>query len=369
MIPRTAVLLVAADPVPGPDLDARRILHRADCLAHHGGGAVLAPGHERILLAGIHHVPLDLPPGATPAHREAVIGETLQYQLRRLRPRIVHCFGVHLAVPALLQAWKGIKVVIEPGLTPVQRLRDADPPLPRERLADLLSLEDRSLSKADAVIAHSPTEAATLVRRGARTDRIWTIPDGAPEIEPSPLPGMPHLLFIGDLSPHSGWRSLLSALVRIKRPWRATFVVGRGDRTPLINHIAHLRLSRQITLAPLSDLAPRLTAARIVICPAEVGRPITSGAWLPESVLWALGAGRALIAPDLAVIRSYAGSAARYFEPDHVGSLAEAIEALLTDPSATARLAEEASLQARRCTWRSAESAIRSLWTELLDRR
>jgi glycosyltransferase involved in cell wall biosynthesis len=368
MIPRTEVLLVAADPVPGVDPEARRILHRADCLAHHGGGAVLAPGHGRIMLAGIHHLPFDLPPGATPAHREAAIGEALRIHLPRLKPRIVHCFGVHLAVPALLHSWKGNKVLLEPGLTPAQRLRDETPPLPRDRIADLVSLEDRCIARADAIIAHSATEAATLVRRGARSDKVWTIRDGVPEVPQTPLPDMPHLLFVGDLGPFSGWQVLVHALMRIKRPWRATFVLGRGKSAELERRITHARLGRRISFARLEDLEPRLAAARIVVCPAEIGRPLTSGAWVPQAVLWALGAGRALIAPDLQVIRSYAGPAARYFEPSHVGSLAEAIDGLLARPVEAERLAHRAQSQARLCNWRDAETAIRSLWTELVAR-
>lgn len=369
MRPRLEVLIVAAHPVPGDDPAARRIMHRAECLAHHGGGALMAPAGpgEYLPLLGVHRLTFDVPPGASPAQRESAIGMALREQLPRLRPKIVHCFGVHLAVPAILQAWKGNKVLIEPGLTPAQHMRDEQPPWPPERIADLVSLEDRSISKADAVIARCATEAATLVRRGARSDRIWTIRDGVPPVEPTPLPSMPHLLFMGDLGPRSGWPLLLAALNRVKQPWRATFAVGKGPVATLDRQVRHSRMARRITIAPLSDLGPRLAASRVVVCPTEVGRALTSGAWRPDAILWALAAGRPLIAPDLPAIRAYAGPAALYFEPGHTGELAQAIETLLAHPRRADELAEAARRQAQRCSWAEAEIGIRSLWRQLAD--
>ena len=370
MIPRTAVLLVAADPVPAGDPDARRIMHRAACLARHGGGAVMAPRGNggQLLITGVHHFPIDVPPGASPAMRETAIGQALRHHLPRLRPKIIHCFGVHLAVPAILQSWKGNQVLLEPGLTPAQRLRDEKPPWPTERIADLVALEDRCIGRADAVIARSASEAATLVRRGARSDRVWTIRDGVPDVDASPLPGMPHLLFAGDLGDLSGWDVLVTALTRLKRPWRATFALGRGLSTSLERRVQHAQLSRRVTFARLDDIGPRLAASRIVICPAEAGRALTSGAWVPQAVLWALGAGRALIAPDLSVIRGYAGPAARYFEPGDAADLARAIDDLLANPDKVEELAEAAIVQAARCNWDEAETAVRSLWNELAAR-
>lgn len=367
MIPRTAVLIVASEPVPGTSPDARRIMHRAACLARHGGGAVMAPrgSGEQLLITGVHHFPIDVPPGASPALRESAIGHALRDHLPRLRPKIIHCFGVHLAVPAIMQAWKGNKVLVEPGLTPAQRLRDETPPWPRERIADLVALEDRCIARADAVIARSATEAATLVRRGARSDRVWTIRDGVPAVERVPLPGMPHLLFAGDLGDLSGWDVLVTALTRLKRPWRATFALGQGLATGLERRVQHAKLDRRVTFARLDDIEPRLAASRIVVCPATAGRALVSGAWIPQAVLWALAAGRALIAPDLPVIRAYAGPAARYFEAGDAADLARAIDHLLAHPAEVEALAEAAKVQAKRCNWDEAEIAIRSLWDAL----
>lgn len=369
MRPRLEVLIVAAEPVPGPGPDARRIMHRAECLARHGGGALLAPAGpgEYLPLTGVHRLTFDLPPGATPARREQAIGEALREQLPRLRPKVVHCFGVHLAAPAILHAWKGNRVLVEPGLTPVQRMRDEDPSWTAERLADLLSLEDRCIGRADAVVARSAIEAATLVRRGARSERIWTIRDGTPPVEPSPLPDMPHLLFAGDLGPASGADLFLTALGLLKGPWRATLAVGKGPLQPLERRVRHSRMERRITFAPLADLGPRLAASRIVVCPAEPGRALTSGAWLPDSVLWALAAGRALVAPDIPAVRAYSGAAAEYFEPGDPHDLARAITRLMKTPRRVADLVEAGATQARRCAWDEAETAIRSLWTRLAE--
>lgn len=370
MRPRLEVLIVTAEPVPGPTSDARRVMHRAECLARHGGGALMAPAGsgEHLPLTGVHRLTFDLPPGATPAQREGTLAVALRDQLPRLRPRIVHCFGVHLAVPALLQAWKGTRVLVEPGLTPAQRLRDEVPAWPAERIVDMVRLEDRCIGRADAVIARSAAEAATLVRRGARSDRVWTIRDGVPPVDPTPLPGMPHLLFIGDLGDASGWEVLVTALGQIERPWRATFAVGAGSPAALEKRIRHTRLDRRITLASLDDLGPRLAASRIVVCPAEPGRALMSGAWLPQSVLWALAAERALVAPDVPAVRAYAGPAAAYFEPGDPQDLARVISRLLAEPARAGELAEAARAQAARCSWAEAETAIRALWGRLSDR-
>lgn len=366
------VVIVTDTPLPDDGLEAVRALHRVGLLARRGGGVLLAPAGPGgpVLLPGIRHVPLDVPPGLDAARREGEVAERIGPELDRLRPGVVHCFGVGAAVPAVLRRRAGTRVVIEPGVTPAQRLRAEKPDAPAARLEDLVALEDKTLGRADAVIARSAVEAATLVKRGVPTERVWTIRDGLPtEPRDEAPPDLPHVVYLGDLSPWSGWQLPLDALARVKRPWRLTMVLTPDSTRGIIERRARAAgLDGRVDFARLDeeDAPRRVLAAQVVVCPLTAARPVVAGSVVPEAVLWAVACGRPLIAPDLAVVRAYAGAAAVWFDPEDTGALARRLDEVLADPGLRADLATHAVEQRKRLHWEAADAQVGDLWSTLL---
>lgn len=367
----TPVLLVADVPVPAFGADAIRIRHRAGLLARRGGGALFAPLSPQgpMMIPGIRHLDPRVAPGADVEHAEAQVAEQLGPLCDQLSPRIVHAFGVRAAVPAVLRRRHGVRVVIEPGRTPAQRLRDSQPELPPTRLEDLVALEDKTLARADAVIARSAVEAATLVRRGVATERIWTVPDGlpVPGDELRPLPDLPQVVAVIGHAPDDAATVVLRAMTRVNRAWRLVMIGPADWSTGATEHRARaLKLDGRVAYARLDeDTELRVAAAQVVVCGLPYGRAVQAGAVVPEAALWAMACRRPLVAPELPAVRAYAGAAARYYEHDDPGELALALDALLADPAARDDLAARADVQRVALSWDAADATVSDIWATL----
>lgn len=362
------LVLVSATPMPDVRVDAVRVMHRVGLLARRGGGTLLAPASPSgpTVVPGVRHVVLDVPPGLDLEKREEAVSALLGAHFDRLKPAVVHAFGVRLAVPALLR--RRARVVIEPGATPAQRLRDTLPDAAAERLADLVSLEDKTLARADAVIACSTVHASTLVQRGVRSERVWTVPDG---VVPAPAAGppsdLPQVVFVGDLDVWSGWETVLEGLVRLRQPWRATFVVPPDASTGALEARArHLGVGERVSLARLdADTAVRVEAAQVVVCALQPTRAVVAGGVVPESALWAIAGGRALVAPELPSVRAYVGAAGAYFEPGDPGALAAVLARVLDEAPLRADLIARAEARRDALAWEGADATLRDLWDTL----
>jgi glycosyltransferase involved in cell wall biosynthesis len=365
------IAIVTDLPLPGPGLDATRALHRASLLASRGGGVVIAPAGPEgpITTPGILHRTVEVAPGLSADRRAEAVTEQVGPLLDRIRPSVVHAFGVPLAVPALLRARGGVRTVVEPGVTPSQLLRDLQPDTPAVRLADLVELEEKTLARADAVVARSPVEAATLVKRGVPTDRIWTARDGLPardEVEDAPSE-LPQIVMVGDLAPWSGWELLLTALARIKLPWRLTILLpSETSGAPITLRARALRLeSRVRVVVDEPDVAVRVAGGQLVVCPIVPTRAVLAGSVVPEGALWALACRRPLIAADVPVVRAYAGAAARYFEAANAGALATALRAALGEPDLRAELVERGAEVRQTLAGDEADRTVLDLWNHL----
>ena len=328
-------VLICTHPTTGPRHVVARQQRRVALLSRSGGGRVLSPSPVEAwgLLPGVRHIHLQVPPGAHDETLAAELADRVGPALDRIRPDLVHVMGITAAIPALMRKRAGLKVIIEPGITPSMALRAQDPELPAAKLADLVQLEDKALDQADAVIARSTVEAATLVRRGVPSSKVITVRDPAPRFDCGPAPAMPHCLYVSELEPWSGWQEMLSGLARVKAPWRLSMVVPDDGRAqPVRLMVESLGLVGQVTLARMEELEHRLKAARLVICPLRPDRPVLAGAVVPWGALCGLGAGRAVVAADLPAIRAYTGPGARYFDAGEPGALAEAVTQLLSQP-------------------------------------
>lgn len=364
-------LLVADVPVPGWDADAIRIRHRAELAARRGGGVLFSPhGAEGPLLApGLKHPAAAIPPGADVEHREALIAEQAGPAIDRHGPTLVHAFGIRAAVPALMRARQGVKVVVEPGRTPSQRMRAIEPPLPPARLQELVDLEDKTLARADAVIARSAVEAAHLAKRGVPAERLWTVPDGlpVPDAGAHPLPDLPMLTGVVAHAPDEAAELILRALARLEHPWRLT-LLGPGDwSTGNTEHRARaLKVDHRVTYARLDADAPlRVAGAQAVICGLPWNRSVQAGAIAPEAVLWAMACRRPVIAPDVPLVRAYAGAAAQYYPHDDIDGLRAALRTVLDDRTLRGTLLDAVDDRRAALTWAGADAAIGDIWSVL----
>ncbi len=369
---RGGVVLISDTPLPGHGLEAERLRHRIQLLARHGGGVVLAPAGDgaEALVPGVRHIPLEVAPGLRWDARERAVADQAGPHLDRIRPKLVHCEGIRPAVQAVMRRLSGLKVVIEPGVTPAQRLRDLDPEAPPKHLRELVAIEDKTLAMADAVVARSPVEAATLVKRGVVPERLWSVRDGPPRVrEPGPLPDLPHVVYIGDLGPWSGWGALLNALSRLARPWRLTVVVPFEVSTGVVEHRARaLKIADRVAYADLDeDTEERVRTAQILVHPALDTRTVLAGSLAPECALWAIAAERPLIASELPSVRAYAGAAACYVAPGDAGEIAKALARLLAEPDARRALAAASAAQRPSLNWDTADAVLSDLWSSLLQ--
>ncbi len=370
---KSPVLIVADVAVPAYGADAIRVRHRAGLLARRGGGALLAPHASGgpLMIPGIRHLDPGVAPGADVEHVEAQVAERVGPAIDELGPRVVHAFGIRAAVPALLRRRHGVRVVLEPGRTPAHRLRDSRPDIPPTRLQDLVDLEDNTLARADAVIARSALEAATLVKRGVRSDRVWTVPDGlpVPGDEVRPLPDLPQLVAVVGHAPDDAAHLVLHAVSRLSQNWRLVLIGPPDWSTGNTEHRARaLKVDHRVAYARLDEDAElRVAAAQLVVCGLPYGRAVQAGAVVPEAALWAMACRRPLVAPDLPAMRAYAGGAARYYDHDDAGELAAALDALLGDPEMRRDLAARADGQREALSWASADATIADIWSALRE--
>ncbi len=364
-------LLVADCPVPAWDADAIRVRHRAELCARRGGGVLFAPhGVAGPLLApGLKHIAAAIPPGADVEHREALIAEQAGAAIDRHRPAVVHAFGIRAAVPALMRARNAVRVVVEPGRTPSQRMRAIEPPLPPARLQELVDLEDKVLTRADAVIARSAVEAAHIARRGVPAERLFTAPDGLPlpDAGAHPLPDLPMLTGVVAHAPDEAAELILRALSRLKHPWRLT-LLGPGDwSTGKTEHIARkLEVDHRVTYARLDDdAALRVSGAQAVICGLPWNRSVQAGAIVPEAVLWAMACRRPVVAPDVPLVRAFAGAGALYYAHDDVDGLRAALGRVLDDRGLRDDLLGAVDARRAALDWAGADSTIGDVWSLL----
>jgi hypothetical protein len=367
---RDGILLVSDVPVSESSPAAWRLQAYARRLSARGGGLLLCPGPVGLvdLGPGVRQVPVDTPPGLSSDRRAALVSDLLGLVLERNAPRLVHTFGVEVAVPAVLhrpRSGRRAHLVIEPGVLPSQAMRDKDPELAPTRLVDLVALEDKTLSRADALVSSTMTETSTLVRRGLDSERIHLLPRPVVDLGlDEPVPAMPNLVAWVDGEPWTAWRTLLDAVSRLHCPWRLTLLAGPGTPVAAIEqHARWTRSTEKLTIVrdlSLENLAARLQSARAVVCVFDETRSVQAGSVVPEAALLARAARRRVVGPDLPALRAHAGPALYAHEAGADG-LARALESILSDPQVAA-WSEEAEAFAHAVGLEAFEMRLDALW-------
>ena len=267
---------------------------------------------------------------------------------------------VHSTTPLLVPARSGLRVCTIYDLdflSHPERTR-------AEMRRDFPTLVHAHAARADLVVTISEYSKAQIeARLSVASDRIAVCRPGVPSWIAGPLPRRPaapgHLLFLGTLEPRKNIAGLLAAyrLLVERRPSAPPLVLA-GQPTPAADAVGGRRAGaaaqgprdhRRLRLprAPGGTVRGREPAgaavARRGIRPSG---PRGDGAWRPRGGLQ----------PGCA-----AGSGGRWRHPGRSrqrGDLADALEAVTTDPDLAARLRDAGIARAGRFSWPASARAL-----------
>ena len=229
-------------------------------------------------------------------------------------------------------------------------------------------LKSRAIRQADAVTTMSSEMRDRLLDLGADPARTHVLPMGVDlgavrRADASPVSG--RIVFAGRLVEKKGVPVLFDALRRLDAdvPWSLQ-VIGDGPLRAALEAAADglpVQFAGQLRRA---DFARALAQAEIVVLPS-VQASTGDQEGLPVTLLEAMGAGRAVVASDLAGINDAVvhGESGILFPPGDADALREALRSLLADPRRRSELGAEA---ARRAEQYSLET-IGSRFVDLLQ--
>ena len=317
------------------------------------------------LITGLRIHPVKVAKGASAGDISVAVSDFVRHFVGEHTLDFVHCLGLESALAALIGGRGRVPVIVEPGATPAQRLRDSEPELVASQMVELVESEDRVLAKAKAVIAKTTVEAATLVTRGVLTDNIWTVTDGLPSgLAATETPGLPVLGTMVTDPADVDLSVLAAAITRLRCAWKLCvfFDQRMTTRAALMREFDPDSVSR-IDFIPLDeDSLIRLQGIQLMVIAPRVGRTLLAGGWSPEGIYWGMALGRPLIIPDTASMRALAGSAGTYYHRDDPTELAARLSSFLTDPNERLDKIERVREHAKRFSWLQSESCIKDLW-------
>lgn len=241
--------------------------------------------------------------------------------------------------------------------------------------------EEACMTAADMVLV--PTnEAATLVRKRGRPERVMLSPPGVDvdrfDWDDGPTGGTPRLLYVGSIDPGRGVRVLIRAMAAIVREVDARLVLA-GPIAPrfeknLQQGIAELRLADKVeVLGPIEhDQLPALIAtATVCVVPGASDSAGPPALVYPTKLLEYMACRRPVVAPRRDAIAAVVENnrEALLFEPGDPIDLARKVLRLLGEPLVRDRLANNAYERVRRdFTASAARRAIRAAYGVLADR-
>lgn len=243
------------------------------------------------------------------------------------------------------------------------------------------SREARATQRADAVICLSQVSKAKLVNQGVPEGKIEVIPNGIDErvfqqkyskLELRRVLGLKGNRIVGTVSSivdYEGLDYLIRALTLI--PDVECLIVGEGEKRPLLEQLSkELGLEERVHFigrVPSQNVWQWYSVLDVFVLPRknlEVCRSVT-----PIKAMMAQALGIPVIASDLPALREVTGGVARYFTPESVQDLGEALSEVL-ELSATDRetLGNKGKEFARKRTWQSNADAMIDLYDRLLQK-
>jgi len=278
--------------------------------------------------------------------------------LRRARPDLLHTWLFHANFLGRIAAAAARTPAV------VSSIRVAEPRrwhLLFERLTSRL---------ADVILANSPSLRDYMIGRGIASARLRVVPNGVDLGRFSARrPGRAHttatVLFVGRLDRQKGVDVLLrSAAALAKRCDFRLDLVGEGpDRVKLARLAERLKLTNVRFLGRSERVSALLAQADVLVLPSR---------WegLPNIVLEAMAARCPVVATDVIGSRDLIedGVNGLLVPPDDPAALAEALEALIREPSLGGSLASKAYQTARKHSISAMVEAHQRLYLDVLRR-
>lgn len=209
-----------------------------------------------------------------------------------------------------------------------------------------------------------PLERIEVVRPGV-ADHYRPLPDQAVAAFRA-RNGLPErfLLHVGTLQPRKNIPLLLEALSRLNRPDLPLVLAGGKGwiYEAIFARVQELGLSDRVHFAgyvPDEDLPFWYNAATALVCPSRY-----EGFGLP--VIEALACGTPVLASNTSSLPEAGGTAARYFDPQSAGELADLLASFLADETSRDRARQAGPAQAARFTWERAGQEMAAVYRRLV---
>ena len=357
----------------GMDAYARRLLPAL---------AVARPDVQWLAFVPAEAAPVDLGAGVTPVRTTVNARSRARRVLAEqvLVPRLARRHGVDLlhSLASSAPAWAPVPQVVTIHDVNYATAPQAHTAPMRAGQRVVVPLAARA---ADRIIAVSAFARDALLAElhvdPARVDVVHNgggLPPGpaTPESELRArlaLGDAPFVLSVSARRPHKNLERLVAALGRL-RAQPAPLLVVPGYPTPFDAELMRVATERGVAERVRllgwvgdPDLEGLYRAAALFAFPS-----VAEGFGLP--VLEAMARGVPVACARASSLPEIAGDAARYFDPLDVDAIAAALDELLTDREAAARLAQAGSERARGFTWeRAAQGTLRSYERTLADAR
>lgn len=247
------------------------------------------------------------------------------------------------------------------------------------------AIEGWCMREADRVVTLGAAMRADIIDRGVDPDHVVVIPNAVDPDDFVPRPADPVLRtdlgiddgdvvlgYVSSLVGYEGIDHLLSAIALLRargRPVRG-LIVGDGVERASLEHLAaRLGIADDVHFAgrvPVADVQHWYAQIDVFVVPRtndRVARAVT-----PLKPLEAMAMERAVVTSDVPALRELIdpGVTGLVFAAEDAVSLADAVDPLLDDPAARARLGAAArAWVADRRTWRDNGARYRTLYAEL----
>ncbi|GAA1273623.1 glycosyltransferase family 4 protein [Sphaerisporangium rubeum] len=291
-------------------------------------------GHWEAVLreAGVPVVHLGFRRGPAALPRNVAAFASLVRRLRRARPDVLNTFLIRANVAGVCAGRLARVPVVVTGERALATLTGAaGAAVWLARLADRL---------ADLVVANAAGVAEQVARlRRVPADKITVVYNGLPAsaYEPAPPADLgvtaPVVLVVANLHPYKGHRHLLEAMavLRARGVKCVTALAGDGpERAALERQARSLEVEVRF-LGCRADVPALLARADVVVHPG-----LADG--LCNAIMEAMAAGRPLVVTDAGGNRELLDGRGLLVPPEDPGSLAAAVETLLTDRPLAERL-------------------------------
>lgn len=229
------------------------------------------------------------------------------------------------------------------------------PDLPAEVHAKICRQQALLLPQADLWLCPSLVHQTYLTQQGIPAEKIGVVGNGADPAAfqltapTEPADEKPLIVYLGTLAPWQGLETLLEACQQLLSPFQLR-LVGKGNARWQQNLLAktyQLGLTASVEIVdplPHSYMPQLLAPAQIAVAPLSNTERNQIQGCNPIKIFEYMAAGKAIVAPDLPVVREILShqETAWLYAPDDSTALAKALEYLLQAPQERTRLGQAA---------------------------